>query len=79
MKASLRESYKADPEKKVSVRDNYNADRPIDLLQLASFITSHVLTSYVCCYKYTPRGYEISNNRTGTNDGGNNMLTCSYL
>ena len=27
----------------------------------------------------TPRGYEISNNRTGTNDGGNNMLTCSYL
>ena len=30
---------------------------------------TRVLRRCVCCYKYTPRGYEINNNRTGTNSG----------
>ena len=30
---------------------------------------TRVLRHYACCYKCTARGYEINNNRTGTNNG----------
>ena len=43
---------------------------------------TRVLHHCVCCYKYRPRGrrgYEINNNRTGTNNGGKKAVSYAHV
>ena len=40
---------------------------------------TRVLHHYVCYYKYVLHGYEINNNRTGTNNAGKKAVTYAHV